>query len=94
MEKEEVIKKVNELNGKELGDYIDSLLEENDKNIMGNKDVLLTIATRVNGFGYHHRVIRDRLAKLGLSMNDELERIEKEKTLMFLEGFRRKPWIF
>ena len=87
MEKEieEVIKKVKELNGKELGHYIDKLLNEKDDKIMKNKEVLLTIAERINGFGYHHRAVRDKFKDMGLNMNAELEKLDNERTVKYIE---------
>lgn len=87
MEKEieDVIKKVKELNGKELGHYIDQLLTEDDDKIMKNKEVLLTIAERVNGFGYHHRAVRDKFKDMGLSMQNELDKLDRERTIKFIE---------
>ena len=87
MEKEiqEVINKINELKGKELGLYIDSLLVEDNEKIMKNKEVLLAIAQRVNGFGYHQRMIREKFRDIGLNMQDELNKRDREKTIMFLE---------
>ena len=87
MEKEieDVIKKVKELNGKELGHYIDKLLNEKDDKIMKNKEVLLTIAERVNGFGYHHRAVRDKFKDMGLNMNASRSYVHKPLAMLFLE---------
>ena len=88
MEKEiqEIIDKIKELKGKELGHYIDKLLDENDDRILKNKEVLLAMAERVNGFGYHHRAVRDKFSSIGLSMQDELRMLEREKTKEFIEN--------
>ena len=82
MEKEiqEIINKIKELKGKGLGRYIDKLLDENDDRILKNKEVLLAMAERVNGFGYHHRAVREKFSSIGLSMQDELRMLEREKT--------------
>lgn len=82
---EEVIKRINELSGKELGSYIDQLLNENDDKIMKNKEVLLTISNRINGFGFHHRIIREKFHDIGLNMQAELDKLDYEKTVQYLE---------
>ncbi len=87
MEKEiqEVIDKVNKLKGKEFGQYLDYLIDQNDPKIMKNKKVLMAIAERVQGFGYHQRVIRNKFSDIGLNMSDELEKQDQAKTMVFLD---------
>ncbi|MBQ6497922.1 MAG: hypothetical protein IJI58_04335 [Bacilli bacterium] len=87
MEKEvqEVINKINELRGKEFGQYIDYLINQNDPKIMKNKEVLIAIAQRVNDYGYHQRIIKSKFEDIGLSMRDELDKIDQAKTMVFLE---------
>lgn len=87
MEKEiqEIINKIKELNGKELGHYIDKLLDENDDKVLKNKEVLLAMAERVNGFGYHHRAVKEKFSSIGLSMQEELRMLDREKTKEFIE---------
>ena len=87
MEKEiqETIEKIHSLTGKEFAVYIDSLLSKNNPEIMKNKDVLMAIAEKLNGFGYQYHMIKNKFSDLGLNMTDELTKQDREKTMAFLE---------
>lgn len=82
---QEVLDKVNELNGKELMVYIDKLFKENNPCI-NNKDVLLAMAEKVDSYGRIHFAIKDRLSDLGINVHKELEKINEERTRMFMES--------
>lgn len=87
MEKEfkDVIDKVNELEGEELGKYI-SFLESENNECLKNKEVLLTMAEKLGVYGYPRLIVKDRLNDMGLNMQNEIDRINKEKTIEFMEG--------
>lgn len=87
MEKEfkDVLDKVNELEGEELGSYI-SYLESNNDACLNNKEVLMAMAEKINVYGYPKVILKNKLADIGINMHDELEKVNKEKTTEFMES--------
>lgn len=81
---QEVLSKVNELEGKDLAVYIDKLFKENNK-ALNNRKVLLAMAEKVVGYNHTHYIVKDKLSDLGLNLHQELEKINEERTRMFME---------
>ena len=82
---EQVIQKIQNLNRKELEKYLDQMVKDNN-DILNNKEALIEMAKRFSKHGYYYKTVRDYLTKLGVNVSDELDKINREETLEFMNN--------